>query len=153
MLPAPQLWTIKLLTKFSLVGAHFFFFFFCGRSLPCPHLPVKAIKLLFSTSPKILSPRFDSAQRSGFRHHDFSRHSTLQFGIVVLINIKWRYNVLCLTVKSKYSISHYMKKKSSKCFKNGNCSLCYLLSSLLTIWSNGWVGWNYCLCCSSSWAI
>ena len=52
-------WTIaiKLLIKSSLVGTHSFE----GRSPLCPPLPDKAINLLFSTLPKILSQRFNSA--------------------------------------------------------------------------------------------
>ena len=52
-------WTmaIKLLTKSFWVGHTVFE----GRSLLCPPLPGKAIKLFFSTSSKTLSLRFDSA--------------------------------------------------------------------------------------------
>ena len=55
----PHPWTIaiKILTKSSWVPKYTFFFFW-GRSLQCPPLPGKAIKLFFSASPKTLSPSF-----------------------------------------------------------------------------------------------
>lgn len=149
ILPAPQTWIIKLLTKFSWVGAHFLG---GGRSLPCPHLPEKAIKS-FSLHPKFCLPHLIQ-QRSGFPSiKDFSRHSTLQFRIVVLINRKNEdTNTLGFSLWNLNTSFHTIWKKSSKCFRNGNCSLCYLLSSLLTIWSNGHKG-NYWLCCSFPWTI
>lgn len=46
---------IELLTRSLQVGTHCF----SGMSLLCPPLPGKVIKQLFSTSPKMLSLRFD----------------------------------------------------------------------------------------------
>ena len=84
------LWTItiKLLTILSKLGDTVF----RGRSLPCPPLPGKVIKLSFSTSPKTLSPRIrfsSGVQRSWAFGINFAWRSIFIFCIYLYKYIYW----------------------------------------------------------------